>query len=220
MASKQEEIWKRQSYDTSASFNAFHKYYLSQDPPRSVDEAYRRWYVNRHGKGTEKARKAPGIWKKWAWPADNPSWQQRAQAFDDHLAALQRAEWERQHMNDAEVLARLAGQARSDIGEFAHIESDVDLEDHPFSNFVKKFKKRVWYTKDGDRQESIELELYDSQVALVHLGRHHGVFDADASEDNPQFNVEITLEEWKAKQEKVKQQAQGTIADFEGGENE
>lgn len=44
--------------------------------------------------------------------------------------------------------------------------------------------------------------------------------DPGSSEDKPQFNVEITLEEWKAKQEKAEQQAQKTIADFEGGENE
>lgn len=171
-----DNIWERQEFDTEASFNAFHKYYLSQEPPRSVDEAYRRWYANRHGAGTEQGRIAPGIWRGWAWPKDNPSWGNRAQAFDDHLAALQRAKWEAEHMNEAEVLARLAQQARGSLGDFKGVMTLDDLEGHPFAHLVKRVRVRTSETKDGKINYSFNIELHDAQSALVHLGRHHGLF--------------------------------------------
>lgn len=80
-------------------------------------------------------------------------------------------------MGTREVLARLTHQARGDIGDFAHIESTVDLANHPQSYIVKKFKKRKTYSKDGEEiYEDIELELYDSHAPLVDLGKHYQMF--------------------------------------------
>jgi phage terminase small subunit len=93
-------------------------------------------------------------------------------------------------MGISEVLVRLAGHARSDMGEFAYIENDKDLETHDQSHLVKKFKKKRRRFKDGAEEETIELELYDAQAALVHIGKYHKLF-ADRIEHSG--NIDGTL---------------------------
>lgn len=86
-----------------------------------------------------------------------------------------------------EVLARLSEQASADMSDFLHFEDGIKL---PFLDLkgaaekgllrlVKKFK----YNDDGRP----EIELYDAQAALVHLGKAHGIFDKgpDGSDDKP-----------------------------------
>lgn len=84
-------------------------------------------------------------------------------------------------MSADEVLERLAAMARSNLAEFAHVGSDKDLADLGDSGqVVRKFKRKVTYGKDDSRYEEIELELYDAQAALVHIGRAHKLFDSGA----------------------------------------
>lgn len=83
---------------------------------------------------------------------------------------------EAKKMTADEVLTRIAEHARGDIGDYAHISGSNDLAKHDLSRVVKKFKKKVWYDKDGEAHEEIELELYDSQSALQLLGKHLGLF--------------------------------------------
>lgn len=86
------ELWKRQEWDTSTSYKAFADYYLSQEPPRSVDQAYR--LQKGYTQGTQK--RATGTWRNWsqgktANGAPIPgavSWEKRASAWDDHQQAL------------------------------------------------------------------------------------------------------------------------------------
>lgn len=172
------ELWERQEYDTDVSFDRFQRYYLAQEPSRSVNEAWRRWYAEKHQIGADQVPKRPanGNWKQWAWPKDGLSWPERAKAFDDHLAQLRIAKWEARHMPESEVLALLADQARGDIGDFADIQHSTDLANHPLSRIVKKYKKRIYHPKDTDSYDEIELELYDAHAPLVDLGKAHALF--------------------------------------------
>ena len=78
-------------------------------------------------------------------------------------------------MSRDEVLKRLAEHARADIREFIEVLPGgrlvlINLEkatDTGNTHLIKKIK----ITKAGP-----ELELHDSQAALVHLGRHYGLF--------------------------------------------
>ena len=89
-------------------------------------------------------------------------------------------------MSADEVLLRLGDMARGDIGKFMDIESmsfNLALENAKelgLTHLIKKVKQRTTITqkKDGDEEENhwIELELHDSQSALVHLGKHHKLF--------------------------------------------
>lgn len=86
-------------------------------------------------------------------------------------------------MSADEVLMRLAEHARGDIGDYANIVNGNELAEHELSRIVKKFKKRVWYDANGERQEEIELELYDAHAALVDLGKRWALF-TDKLESN------------------------------------
>lgn len=85
-----------------------------------------------------------------------------------------------------EVLKRLSEHARGDLGEFLDIESMsfmvalAEAKEKGITHLIKKVKERTVMTsnKDGEETEThtFELELYDAQAALVHLGRYHKLF--------------------------------------------
>lgn len=171
--------WERQEYETDVSFDRFQRFYLSQMPPRSVDEAYRLWWAEKYQKRIEdvpNTKRKTRAWQEWAWPKDHPSWPQRAQAFDDHLAALRVAEWERQHMPKAEVLAQLSAIARGDIGEFANVIALADLEDHELSKLVQSVQSNTDERKDGSIKHQFRFKMYSKLDALEKLGKHYGLF--------------------------------------------
>jgi len=115
------QLWERQAWETPAMFRAFHEYYLPQRPPRSVDEAYRTWW-QKPERSYEQARKkvATGAWRAWSRGQksngvpipDSIPWTKRAQAFDDHLAALDRQKWEDRRLEVRETDWRQAGRLR------------------------------------------------------------------------------------------------------------
>jgi hypothetical protein len=173
--------WERQGWETATAFDRFQRYYLVQDPPRSVDEAYRRWwyetYPGRTGDVPNKRR--PKAWQQWAWPKgdDTKSWEERAQALDDHMAALRVAEWERQHMPPAEVIAQLSAIGRGDIGKFANVIALQDLEDHELSDLVQDIQSNTDERKDGSIKHHFRFKLYSKLDALDKLARHYGLYD-------------------------------------------
>ena len=94
-------------------------------------------------------------------------------------------------MGADEVLTRLAEQARGDIDECLTTDHNVTMIDwsklkaRGLTHLVKKFKQ----TKLG-----VEVEFYDAQSALVHLGRHHKLFtdktELSGDEEDP-LNIRI-----------------------------
>lgn len=107
----------------------------------------------------------------------------RYSAYDNTTKPHIRAEIERRltelAMGPDEVLARLADHGRGDMRDFIG-KSYTALARHPRGNLIKKVKRTVTThtDKNGDSytEEKIELELYDAQAALVHIGRHHKLF--------------------------------------------
>jgi phage terminase small subunit len=93
-------------------------------------------------------------------------------------AELQRG-FEAQGMQPAEILARLADQARGDIGDLID-ESTMTVNwrkalQEGKTHLVKKVKQTI-ITTDDQQTEILELELYDAQRALVNLGRTYALF--------------------------------------------
>lgn len=96
---KQQEgppLWERQEWDTAASFNAFSLHYFTQEPPRSLDAAYRKAKPKRGRAGNKRdTRRAPTRWRIWAQGKDSKgnkipgakTWAERAEAWDDYVAA-------------------------------------------------------------------------------------------------------------------------------------
>jgi hypothetical protein len=89
------------------------------------------------------------------------------------------------HLSANEVLARLAFMARGSMEEFVDADSlTIDLKKAKAAKKLGLIKKlRTKFTtftdKDGGESETteIELELYDAQSALVHIGKHHSLWN-------------------------------------------
>lgn len=90
------------------------------------------------------------------------------------IAAYIKQRFEELTMSPEEVLARLSAQARTDMGDFMTVYSSgaaaINFEKAQEAKklgLIKKFKVTA---------KSVEIELYDAQAALVHLGKHHALF--------------------------------------------
>lgn len=76
-------------------------------------------------------------------------------------------------MEADEVLARLSEQARADIADFITVnETGLPLLDLRKAEGKTHLIKSVRETKEGTF-----IELYNSQSALVHMGKAHGAFE-------------------------------------------
>jgi hypothetical protein len=90
-----------------------------------------------------------------------------------------------------EVLSRLADQARGIPADCFNVHGKLigvdfeKLKEYGLLHLVKK----VSYDRDGRPV----VEFYDAQAALVHLGKHHGLFAERLEDDRPP--VTITLVE-------------------------
>jgi len=78
-------------------------------------------------------------------------------------------------MSAEEILARLKDQAGASMADFVSVdeetgEAKLDLAKAEKAGKLHLLKK----IRVGDKETTIE--LYDGQAALVHLGRHHGLF--------------------------------------------
>ena len=84
-----------------------------------------------------------------------------------------------QKMSPDEIMARLADQARGDMGDLLD-ESTMTINwrgalDAGKTHLVKKIKQTIITTEDH-QTEILELELHDAQKALVSLGRTYALF--------------------------------------------
>lgn len=91
-----------------------------------------------------------------------------------HIRKFVEAELERRAMSAREVVSRLEAQATADLspylkqGYFGELTIDLDaVRAAGLGHMIKK----VSNTRHGP-----SIEFYDTQAALVHLGRVHGVF--------------------------------------------
>lgn len=87
-------------------------------------------------------------------------------------------------MSADEVLIRLGEMARATIDDFADIHEGVNHGVYINFNKAKErgklhLIKKIKYTDEG----MPEIELYDSQAALVHLGKHHKLFTDKVEHD-------------------------------------
>jgi len=83
-----------------------------------------------------------------------------------------------------EILIRLSQQATSSVSDFIKVDAETDrfIIDKEKVKEEGHLIKKLRYTKYG-----LEIELYDSQAALVHLGRHHVL-----------FSDKLQIEDWRS----------------------
>jgi hypothetical protein len=133
---KDRPLWERQPWDTAASFAAFQRWLLQDERPRSLDAAYRA-HVGRESYASGTPLRASDAWRRWYQGRDAngarrqyqsrpvPTWSDRAQAYDDHLAELDRVVWEQRRVavreadwQAGEALRDLAAQVLAQTPQF------------------------------------------------------------------------------------------------------
>lgn len=102
---------------------------------------------------------------------------------NDKVAAAIEEQMEALAMGKAEILARLTAMGRGDIAIVVDDYGNVDLNQavrNGQSFLIKKakFRENIYTGDDGKERvtRETEVEMYDAQAALVHLGKGHGLF--------------------------------------------
>jgi phage terminase small subunit len=125
---------------------------------------------------TEAARRA-GYPERSAYAvgAENLRKPQIRALVDEYKAAI---------MPAGEVISRLAEHARGTMEDFIDVDREqLDLGKARTAgklHLIKKFTRTE--TKYGT---NVSVELYDAQAALVHLGKHHGLFTDKVEHSGP-----------------------------------
>lgn len=93
-------------------------------------------------------------------------------------------------MSADEVLARLTEHAEGDIATMLDDDGRVTLsKPEAKTRLIKKIRVRTLSHDDDEEVKDTEVELYDSQAALVHLGRHHKLFTDRIQIDDSQYKL-------------------------------
>lgn len=125
-------------------------------------------------------------------------------AIEQHFAAAA--------MTAGEVLALFAEQARAEYAPYIKEDGSVDL-----AQMVRDGKAHL-IKSIKDTRYGKNIEFHDPVSARETIARVHGLTDRGKSEDDPQHIVQWGVEEWKAEQEKRRQQAAEAMANFEDDE--
>jgi hypothetical protein len=155
------ELWKRQAWDSAASFAAFQKWLLQERRPRSLDAAYRA-HVGRESDADSTKIRASATWRRWYQARDKTNqpvpgaktWEERAQAYDDYLTQQDRLKWEQRR--------RELREADWQTGEKLREQANAALDQVP--QFLKT-TRRVVRAKGQPEREVITMGLKLGEVA-------------------------------------------------------
>lgn len=184
--------------ESKKAHSAFMDYFLMGNG-RSFSKLFKRW--ERIKEETEPYPKEPPT-KRFQTLKDWSStkkfhWQARIARQSEIDNEIYLDQYRKRYMPKEEVLAHLSDQARGDMGAFANVRAQADLDDHPHSALIKTITQHYVQTQRGEGDDArteikarITLGLYDAQKALELLAKHYGLFDADNK-----TKVDITIEE-------------------------
>jgi hypothetical protein len=106
-------------------------------------------------------------------------------------------------LSSDEVLTRLAEQARADHTEFLDTSGNIHISrlvTAGKAHLVKSIKQTQW---------GRQIEFYDAQAALVHLGKHHGLFIEKG------INVNVSVFDPKVWEEEIASKQLSDIVNIE-----
>ena len=109
-------------------------------------------------------------------------------------------------MSADEVLLRLGEQARAEYSLFMTPFGGLDLSKlirADKGHLIKKIKKTL---------HGIEIEFYDAQAALVHLGKYHALFTDRLKVEDWRSEIIELLKSGKIKPEQVEEELGGDLA--------
>lgn len=87
--------WDRQPEEPDRWFDRFDRFYRPQGPGRTLTEAYRQYYIERHHREPER----PGYTTEWGKASKSWRWLDRAREWDEQIRK-ERLEIERENLRD------------------------------------------------------------------------------------------------------------------------
>lgn len=161
--------------------------------------------------------------KKWS---SQYGWQARANAYDSEIERQKTAELEARRKE-----AMLTGLAL-DYERVLKLKHLADtLAGEIWDNDGEFIRDAVWLPDvksigSGEYAERVDIVRFNKAILdefreiLNDLAKETGGRrESPGTQDNPLFNVEMTLDEWKARQAKTGQAVADTLADFNDGED-
>jgi len=109
-------------------------------------------------------------------------------------------------MSADEVLLRLGEQAKAEYANYMTPQGGLDLSrliNAGKGHLIKKIKKTL---------AGIEVEFYDAQAALVHLGKYHALFTDRLKVEDWRSEIIELLKSGKIKPEQVEEELGDTLA--------
>lgn len=188
--------WQKQEWETDGAFRAFSRFYLVQEPPRSVSAAYREYRrdkLARQGKSPDQIRQsvagkaASGTWRRWSMAQNTNydrlpgslTWQERAALYDDYQAALIREKLEARRHKARLKAAEIGEQLREKAREALDIIRSEDLNGHAIAQLAKVGVEleRLAY---GESTENVQ---HTGMVVGVGSERFAGLEDEELDEE-------------------------------------
>jgi len=115
--------WDRQPDEPSNWYDRFDRYFRAQGPERTMNQAYRAWYADKHGYALPSGRQCSTDWsvkaKEWGW-------RDRADAWDEYMWAAQR---DREEDDLREMRSRHIKDARANQEKAMDALAGLDIND-------------------------------------------------------------------------------------------
>lgn len=181
--------WDRQEGEPNHWYQRFTRYRLL-GYSRMIETVYRE-----ECKSLGKTPKRPST--VWFQNCVNWRWKERAEAWDlfliEQTEAAMMAAWRDKIMHETEVLGRMSEMGRVNINDFIKLGPDG----HITSINRSALKKRGYLVKkiasSEGRTTSVSIEMYDAQVALGQMGKHHRLFGGDGDQTPQDVKTSFAL---------------------------
>ena len=200
--SNKKKLWERQEWDTGASFNSFHNYYLPQKPPRSLVKAYKTY---RESKGIKKGKikQASGTWRKWAAGRNSAdkkirgsiTWKKRALALNDNFAAQDVDEWAERREQVREADWALGGKLRDLVNEILDVAPQYVTETTKITKGKKGKPDKIVVTRSIDVNAAIKAADSASKLQRLASG-----LETERIADDSEKSFHITIEKNETKE--------------------
>lgn len=182
---EQHHVWEQLDSDTATSYHRFYTYYLTQEPPRSVDRAYQMWRASEGKPAGSKG--APGGWRNWAGAYEKgtgrrldgvPTWSQRATAYDEYRRELAEAARLQAYTEERQaVIKRLGVMANNglDVIDDAMVnwkkkaKTDPDLTLAQLATFIRVISGELRELYDVAATRHLELERREGTPPIMEL---------------------------------------------------
>src|SRR5215208_3332332 len=197
------ELWDRLENETERAYRAFESFLSLPSGERTLLEAYRRHV------GNPDAAKPSDTWSGWS---SSFAWRERAAAYDDHLARLQREAYERAIEEEAARQARDVEKVRGQCSELlmlAHVKSmewleELDVSQMRMSDAIQIIRLQMDFAKtfavepepshhaEWTEEDDAEAERIAKEIIARRADEEVSEPDGSDEEDSGESEIDLT----------------------------